>query len=43
MAVEFIVSDDEAYRFLSFLQSEELSLFYVKLPVEYNAIKGPAN
>ena len=41
VAVEFIVSDEEADRFLTFLQAEELSLFYLKLPVEYAAIKGP--
>lgn len=41
VAVEFIVSDEEADRFLSFLQAEELSLFYLRLPAEFNTIKGP--
>jgi PII-like signaling protein len=41
VAVEFIVTDEEADRFLTFLQAEELSLFYLRFSVEYNTIKGP--
>ena len=43
VAVEFIVSDEEADRFLTSLLAEELSLFYLRLPVEYSTIKGPLN
>ena len=43
VAVEFIVSEEEADRFITFLQAEELSLFYLKLPVEFNIIKGPGD
>jgi PII-like signaling protein len=41
VAVEFIVSEAEADRLLTFVQAEEATLFYLKLPVEYAWIKGP--
>ena len=41
--VEFVVSDEEADRFLTFLQAEELSLFYLRMPAEFGTIKGPGN
>lgn len=41
VAVEFIVSEEEADRFLTFLQAEELSLFYLRQSVEFGVIKGP--
>ncbi len=41
--VEFVVSDEEADRFLTFLQAEELPLFYLRMPAEFGTIKGPGN
>ena len=41
VVVEFIASEDEADRFLSFIQAEETTLFYVKMPAEFAWIKGP--
>ncbi len=40
VAVEFIVSQEEADRFLTFVQTEEVTLFYVKIPVEFAWVKG---
>ena len=31
------------YRFLTFLQAEGLSLFYLRMPAEFGTIKGPGN
>lgn len=33
--IEFLVSDDQAERFLALLKAENLRLFYAKLPAEY--------
>lgn len=41
VVVEFIVSEEEADHFLAFVQSEEATLFYMKVPIEYGWIKGP--
>ena len=41
VAVEFIVSEEEADRLLTFVQAEEATLFYLKMPVEFGWIKGP--
>lgn len=43
VAVEFIVSDEEADRLLTALQAEELTLFYLRMPVEFHTIKGLAD
>ena len=43
VAVEFVVSEDEAQRFLAFLQAEGLSLFYLKVPVEFGTLQGPSH
>ena len=40
VVVEFIVTQEEADRFLTFVQAEEVTLFYVKVPVEFAWIKG---
>jgi PII-like signaling protein len=40
VVVEFILSQEDADRFLTFLQAEELTLFYLSLPVEFSTIKG---
>jgi hypothetical protein len=41
VVVEFIASEEEADRFLSFIQAEEATLFYLRMPVEFGWIKGP--
>jgi len=33
--IEFLVSDDQAARFMALLKAENLRLFYAKLPAEY--------
>lgn len=40
VAVVFAVSDDEAQKLLDLIQAEKLSLFYVKLPIEFGVIGG---
>ncbi|HCI13596.1 MAG: hypothetical protein A2063_07470 [Gallionellales bacterium GWA2_60_142] len=42
VAVEFIVTDDEAARLLELIQREGLTLFYVRLPVEYGVTNSEA-
>jgi PII-like signaling protein len=41
VVVEFIAAEEEADRFLSFIQAEEATLFYLRMPVEFGWIKGP--
>lgn len=36
--VSFVVSEEEAERFLALLRTEKLELFYVRFPVEYGTI-----
>lgn len=36
--VEFIVSDDEAVQLLQLLESEQLHLFYARLPTEFGEV-----
>ncbi len=38
--VGFAISDDEAERLLALVRSEAVSLFYVKMPIEYGVING---
>lgn len=38
--VVFAVSDQEAQALIDLIQSEKLSLFYVKLPIEFGVING---
>ena len=40
VAVEFIVNDDEADRLLEMVKSADLTMFYVRLPVDYGIING---
>ena len=38
--VTFAVSDEEAQKLLDLVRAEKLSLFYVKLPIEFGTIDG---
>ncbi len=40
--VVFAVSDDEAQALINLIHREKLTLFYVKLPIEYGVINGGA-
>jgi PII-like signaling protein len=41
VVVEFLATEEEADRFLTFIQAEEATLFYAKMPAEFGWIKGP--
>ena len=38
--IDFAVSDDEAQRLLERIKAERISIFYVRVPIEYGAIEG---
>lgn len=38
--VEFVVTDDEANRFLNLLERERVSIFYARVPAEFGAVEG---
>lgn len=38
--IDFAVSDDDANRLLDFLRTERVSLFYVRVPIEFGAVPG---
>lgn len=38
--IDFAVSDDEAQRLLERIRAENISIFYVRLPIEYGVIEG---
>ena len=38
--IDFAVSDDEAQRLLNRIRAENISIFYVRLPIEYGVIEG---
>jgi PII-like signaling protein len=38
--IDFAVSDDEADRLLEFIRNEQISIFYVRMPIEFGAIEG---
>lgn len=38
--VEFVVSDEEAQKFLDLLRQERVSIFYARLPAEFGTIEG---
>ncbi|MFI4887625.1 MAG: DUF190 domain-containing protein [Burkholderiales bacterium] len=40
VAVEFVVTDEEAEQFLTLLRQERVSIFYARVPVEFDAIEG---
>jgi PII-like signaling protein len=40
IAVEFVVSDDEAARLIDLLRRERVSIFYARVPAEFGAIEG---
>ena len=40
VAVEFVVTEDEALRLLDLLRRERVSVFYARVPAEFGAIEG---
>jgi uncharacterized protein len=40
VAVEFVVTDDEAEGLLALLKKERISIFYARVPAEFGAIEG---
>lgn len=40
--VVFVVSEEEAERLLDMIKHEEVSLFYVRMPVDYGILSGDA-
>jgi PII-like signaling protein len=40
VAVEFVVSDDEAARLVDLVRRDGVSIFYARVPVEFGAIEG---
>ena len=38
--VGFAVTDDEAERFLQLIRDEQVSIFYIRLPAEFDVING---
>lgn len=38
--VDFVVTDDEANRFLELIQRERVSIFYARVPAEFGAVEG---
>ena len=38
--IDFAVSDDEEQRLLERIRAEAISIFYVRLPIEYGVIQG---
>jgi uncharacterized protein len=40
IAIEFVVSDDEAAKLLDLLKRERISIFYARMPAEFGMIEG---
>ena len=40
VAIEFVVTDEEAERLLALLRRERVSVFYARIPAEFDAIVG---
>ena len=38
--IDFAVSDDEAQRLLDLIRDERISIFYVRMPIEYGTVQG---
>jgi len=38
--IDFAVSDDEAQRLIERLRAESISIFYVRIPIEFGVIAG---
>lgn len=38
--IDFAVTDEEAQRLLDLIGNERVSIFYVRLPIEYGVIEG---
>jgi len=40
VAIEFVVSDEEAEKLLALLKSERVSIFYARIAAEFGAVEG---
>ena len=40
--IDFAVSDDDANRLLDLLRTQRVSIFYVRMPIEFGVISGSA-
>jgi len=38
--IDFAVSDDDAQRLIDCLTAERISIFYVRVPIEYGTVEG---
>jgi len=38
--IDFAVSDEDADRFLGFIRAERVSIFYVRIPMEFGVVEG---
>ena len=38
--IDFAVSDDDAQRLIDRLAAERISIFYVRIPIEYGTVEG---
>jgi PII-like signaling protein len=38
--IDFAVSDQDADRFLDFIRAERVSIFYVRVPIEFGVVVG---
>ena len=38
--IDFAVSDDDAQRLIDRLTAERISIFYVRIPIEYGTVEG---
>jgi len=38
--IDFAVSDDEAQQLLTLLENERVSIFYVRIPIEFGTVAG---
>ena len=38
--IDFAVSDDDAQRLIDRLDAERISIFYVRVPIEYGTVEG---
>ena len=38
--IDFAVSDEDTDRFLGFIRAERVSIFYVRIPMEFGVVEG---
>ena len=38
--IDFAVTDEEASRLLDFIRAERISIFYVRMPIEFGTVEG---